>query len=159
MRLSFVVLAFLFSVSAHAKFTFKNYHGAYMLAIGGGGSSLLSSVNLSPDNHFDIEDTTGGSLFSGDFVCLKSIRGFYVVAESGGGRMVNANRTACGPWEKFRIWKVNSSGGRESGVIHFPTRVAFQSENGSWVVAEPNGRINANRPAMGPWEIFWAEWR
>jgi hypothetical protein len=42
-----------------------------------------------------------GELKDGDEVSLRTANGHFVVAELGGGEVVNANREAAGPWESF----------------------------------------------------------
>ena len=48
-------------------------------------------------------------LESGDEVCISTDNGHFVVAEWGGGRETNANRTACGPWERFQIFLLGNT--------------------------------------------------
>ena len=47
----------------------------------------------------------GGAIASGDRIALRSVNGYYVVAEGGGGpgSVVNANRSAIGPWETWTL--------------------------------------------------------
>ncbi|GAB4199916.1 MAG: hypothetical protein Fur006_51020 [Coleofasciculaceae cyanobacterium] len=44
-----------------------------------------------------------GVIGNGDAIALQASNGQYVVAEGGGGGVVNANRSAIGPWETFAI--------------------------------------------------------
>ena len=83
-------------------------------------------------------------------VSFRSNNGQYVVAENGGGGIVNANRVAIGPWERFVIVDLNG-GALQNGDI-----VNIKSVNGLFLVAEGGGgqTLNANRPAAGPWERF-----
>jgi hypothetical protein len=52
---------------------------------------------------------TGGTIGSGDAISLQAANGWsggggnYVVAEDGGGNIVNANRPAVASWETFTI--------------------------------------------------------
>ncbi len=94
-------------------------------------------------------DTNGGSLVSGDYVYLQSYYGKFLVAESGGGSTLEANRTDPGPWETFRVWKQNGSGTIVSGDT-----IVLQASNGNYVSAEGGGggEVNANRTAIGAWE-------
>jgi len=81
---------------------------------------------------------------------FQSFNGHFVVAEDGGGNVVNANRTAIGSWETFTITDVNG-GALESGdLIH------IRSVNGYYVVAESGGGdvVNANRTEALGWETF-----
>ena len=71
---------------------------ARMLAIGGaeGAWETFTIVNL---------DRPGGAIVSGDRIALRSVNGYYVVAEGAGGSgsVVNANRSAIGPWETWTL--------------------------------------------------------
>jgi len=84
---------------------------------------------------------------------FQSIFGYFVVAEGGGGDVVNANRTAVGPWETFTVIDLNG-GALESGDL-----INIQSIGGYYVVAEGGGGdvVNANRTAAATWETFRIE--
>ncbi|HEX7238748.1 MAG TPA: peptidoglycan recognition family protein [Longimicrobiaceae bacterium] len=118
-----------------------------------------------------LKDLNAGTLESGDYVNIAPRNyAWWFVAEGGGssgtsdGR-VNANRRAAGEWERFRIWKVNGSGGTLGGTISRTpgsgqNLVALQSSNGRFVNVEFGGGqtyIYANRAAHGPWETFALE--
>ena len=77
-------------------------------------------------------------------VALQANNGQWVVAESGGGDVINANRNAIGPWEVFHL--IDLGGGN----------VALQCVNGQYVVAEGGGGqlLYCNRNAIGSWETF-----
>jgi len=131
--------------------------GHFLAAEGGGGSDLSANrLRAGQWEEFTLRDLNGGALMSRDRVCLETFRRYFVVAESGGGREAKANRANCGAWETFQIIKVNSEGWPVEGEIDVPSRVAFRSANGSYLVAESGGggAVNANRPALGPWETF-----
>jgi hypothetical protein len=83
-------------------------------------------------------------------VNLKTSNGRFMVAEQGGGAVVNANRDAAGPWEAFTLVDLNG------GELADGDKVALQAMNGQYVCAEQGGGggVNANRPALGPWETF-----
>jgi hypothetical protein len=83
-------------------------------------------------------------------VNLKSSNGRFMVAEQGGGAVVNANRDAAGPWESFTLVDLNG------GELADGDKVALQAMNGQYVCAEQGGGgvVNANRQAVGPWETF-----
>jgi hypothetical protein len=84
---------------------------------------------------------------------FQTIFGYFVVAEGGGGDVVNANRTAVGPWETFTVIDLNG-GSLESGDL-----INIQSIGGYYVVAEGGGGdvVNANRTAAQAWETFRIE--
>ncbi len=77
-------------------------------------------------------------------VALRADNGQWWVAENGGGTVINANRSAIGGWETFRL--IDLGGGN----------VALQCFNGQYVVAEGGGgqQLYCNRNAIGSWETF-----
>jgi hypothetical protein len=81
---------------------------------------------------------------------FRTINGHYVVAEDGGGNVLNANRTAIGSWETFTLVDLNG-GSLESGDL-----VNIRSVNGHYVVAEGGGDdvVNCNRTEPLSWETF-----
>jgi hypothetical protein len=82
--------------------TFDGIH--YLQATGSGGSSVNATPTaIGPWETFIIFKQNGGSriIFEGDWVALQVQSGHYIVAENGGGSVVNANRVAIGPWETF----------------------------------------------------------
>lgn len=48
-------------------------------------------------------------------IALQAINGQYVAAENGGGREVNANRDAIGPWETFTLVRLDARGALRYG--------------------------------------------
>lgn len=86
---------------------FRTGGGWYLQAQDGGGGAFLA-VGGGPFAHetFTVVLLSGSDtrVDDGEFVALRSINGFYVVAEGGGGDVVNCNRTAAGPWETWQIW-------------------------------------------------------
>jgi hypothetical protein len=79
---------------------------------------------------------------SGTQVALRTIRGYYVVAEGGGGREVRADRAQIGAWERFTVHDLGGG------------KVALQASSGHFVVAEGGGgrEVKADRPWIGDWE-------
>lgn len=85
-------------------------HGFFLCAENGGGSTLNGTRFYGGSwEQFKIwkldgnGTITGGIINSGDTVAITSTNFLFLVAEGGGGREVNANRYAIGPWEKFTI--------------------------------------------------------
>ncbi len=86
----------------------------------------------------------------GPAVRLKASNGQYVVAEGGGGGVVNANRPQAGAWETFTLIDKNG------GILMNGDAVNFKTATGHFLVAEGSGgrEVLANRTAPGPWETF-----
>jgi len=87
--------------------TFRCYQPFYLQAVYGGGDTMMAQGGgEGPWETFTIVnlDQPGGGIGSGTHVALRSISGYYVVAEGGGGDVVNVNRPAAGPWETFTLW-------------------------------------------------------
>src|SRR5215213_3558464 len=84
---------------------------------------------------------------------FQTIFGYFVVAEGGGGDVLNANRGAIGPWETFTVIDLNG-GALESGDL-----INIQSVGGYYVVAESGGGdvVNCNRTVPQQWETFRIE--
>lgn len=97
--------------------------------------------------------TCGGPGGNSYTTAFQSSGGFFVVAENGGGSVVNANRTGIGSWETFTLIDLNG-GSLESGDL-----VNIQSVTGHFVVAEGGGGdvVNANRTVPDAWETFRIE--
>lgn len=97
--------------------------------------------------------TCGEPPANGYTTAFQSSGGFFVVAENGGGSVVNANRTGVGPWETFTVIDLNG-GNLESGDL-----VNIQTVGGFFVVAENGGGdvVNGNRTNAGAWETFRIE--
>ena len=137
---------------------YQSYYGYFVVAEGGGGGVVnCNRTAIGPWETFTLIDLNGGTLDSGDLVNIQSIGGYYVVAEGGGGDVVNANRTIPREWETFRIEKVFGSGQIGSGeTISLQAYNGWAGGGGNYVVAEGGGGsvVNANRAAVGPWEMF-----
>jgi hypothetical protein len=74
-------------------------------ANGGGGTMVASGQTASTWETFTLVDLDhpSGLVQDGDAIALQSSDGHYVVAESGGNDVVNANRTSIGAWETFHL--------------------------------------------------------
>lgn len=83
-------------------------------------------------------------------VTLKSSGGKFVVAEGGGGGVVNANRDKAAEWEQFVLIDLNG------GDLMSGDKVNLRSWTGKYVVAEGGGGgvVNANRDKPAEWERF-----
>jgi subtilisin family serine protease len=86
---------------------FRTGGGWYLQAPAGGGDRFLATgTTVGSEETFTIVvlNDPGSRVEDGDSVALRSVNGYYVVAEGGGGGQVNCNRTAIGAWETWGIW-------------------------------------------------------
>jgi hypothetical protein len=83
---------------------FRTWNGVHYLIAFPDGRLLATSANPGGWETFAVERRAGGgAVREGDTIGLRSAHGYYVVAEGGGGGVVNADRGGFGPWEEFRI--------------------------------------------------------
>jgi subtilisin family serine protease len=86
--------------------TLQTVNGPYLQAVDGGGGAFLA-IGGGPWAHetFTVVLLSGpdGRVDNDEIIALRSANGYYVVAEGGGGDIVNCNRTAIGSWEEWRI--------------------------------------------------------
>jgi hypothetical protein len=78
---------------------------------------------------------------------FKTSGGFYLTAESGGGREVVATRTEAGPWEQWTVHTYDDG------------RVSLQSHDGHYLTAELDGTVVVRATQSGEWERFTIEIR
>jgi hypothetical protein len=83
-------------------------------------------------------------------VHLQAASGQYVVAEGGGGDLVNANRWVPGSWETLTLEDLNG------GVLQDGDPVAFRTSAGYYLQAVSGGgeAMLAPAQAVGAWETF-----
>ena len=83
-------------------------------------------------------------------VNLQSSGGKFVVAENGGGGVVNANRPAAREWETFTLLDLNE------GELEFGDTVALKTFNGLFLSAIGGGgaELVADRIVPADWETF-----
>ena len=141
----------------------RTNNGYYFSATNGGGSTLYASSTSTTDPNATlyIYDLNGAHLRGGDPVAVGIKSGsttYYMVAENGGGDVVNINRvysdpTQVGPWERFTIERVS---GGANDMISDGDQFALKASNGMYVTAEGGGggAINANRTVRLDWETF-----
>jgi Domain of unknown function (DUF5010)/DUF5010 C-terminal domain len=81
---------------------------------------------------------------------FRTDNGHYLVAESGGGERMYANRTSQGAWESFTLID------RNGGSLQSGDPIRLQAHDGYYVAAELGGgdTVNANRWTPGAWEEF-----
>lgn len=92
---------------------FQTANGSYLQAQNGGGGAFLA-IGGGPWSHetFTVVLLNGpdGRVDDGEYIALRSANGYYVVAEGGGGDIVNCDRTGIGAWEEWRIHFGESQG-------------------------------------------------
>jgi hypothetical protein len=82
----------------------RTWSGRHYLIAYPNGALDAKSTNPGAWEVFTLERRAGGgAVREGDAIGLRSAHGMWVVAEGGGGGIVNANRGGFGPWEEFRI--------------------------------------------------------
>src|SRR5262245_53064791 len=74
---------------------------------GGGGRVLATATSAAGWESFQLVDTNGGTLQSGDVVYLRASNGQLVRALNGGGGGVDATGGLGQAWEAFRVTKAN----------------------------------------------------
>lgn len=120
----------------------KTHDGVhYLCAEGGGGSDGRIVANRTEPGAWE---TFHVERIDETHIALKSSGGFYVCAESGGGRELVANRTERGAWETFE-------------VVPLEDGIALRASGGQFVCAEGDGggAVVANRAEAGAWETFF----
>jgi hypothetical protein len=85
-------------------------------------------------------------------VAIQSQNGSFLSAEGGGGDGLWANRPAQGQWEIFTLGAADP----DALQLYSGDKVWLKTINNHFVTAEDGGgrETNANRPQVGPWEIF-----
>ncbi|MCB1025449.1 MAG: hypothetical protein KDB79_13720, partial [Acidobacteria bacterium] len=141
------------SVKYGDRITLKSAHNKFLVAEKDGNANA-NRPSAGPWETFIIYRVGAlsyrGEVRYGQTVTLKSVSNVkYLVAEDDG--RLNANRPSSGDWEKFRII-YSSNPGAQGGVVNFSHKISLRSFHNKFLVAEENGRANANRTAIGPWE-------
>ena len=110
----------------------------YLSAIGEGVFANTSFI--SPNQRFLLEKETSSPFADGDIVHLKAFTGKYLVAESGGNSVLNANRDLPKEWETFVLERVGGL-----GTINNGDQVALRhKDSGYYITADPSvtgGRV------------------
>ncbi len=108
-----------------------------------------------------MDDLSGGMLWSGDTVTLRSWTGKYLCADYSRGNIVIANRDAAFAWEHFRVWKVWGAYILTNFPIFPGDQVALQASSGQWLTADfskANNQMMCDRWGRGLWETFTMGW-
>lgn len=93
---------------------------------------------------------TDNQLRFGDSVALRSAHSSFVVAEPDGS--ARADRQQLGAWETWKLVNPYDSG--STSVVRARDAVALLSAHSTFLVAESDGRANADRPQIGAWETW-----
>ncbi len=85
----------------------RGFSSSYYLSVANGNLSVtsLQAGNAETFTIYKLRGSNGKAIEFGDKITLKSYRGKFVVAEGGGGKIVNANRTKADRWETFTLMR------------------------------------------------------
>lgn len=81
----------------------KTYSKPFYVSVSNGSINASRSQAASAETFTIIKLRGSGPIQFGDKIALMSFQNRYVVAEGGGGKMVNANRTKADIWETFTL--------------------------------------------------------
>jgi hypothetical protein len=137
-------------------------NGQYLQATGGGGSTLLGTGGgLGVWETFTILglDYPGEVIYSTERIAIRTSYGYFLVAENGGGEVVNADRTSIGPWETFQMFRDGGGGSPPPGGGLGGASVSLRTDNNHYVVAlgGGGGYAQATSTSTGAWETFTLE--
>lgn len=108
---------------------------------------------------FELEDTNGGSLMSGDPVYIRTVGGYYFNATCFTPTARLGAMTVTTGWcsPSFAIEKYDSSNNYVSGAINSGDQVVLFHWSGYYTVAENGGGgvVRVNRTSVGAWEKFF----
>ncbi|MBC7660565.1 MAG: hypothetical protein H7249_12780 [Chitinophagaceae bacterium] len=136
------------------KVTLKTLSPTYFLSAENQGGSIISANRTAAQGWetFDLLDSDGGELVSGDSVYLRSSGGFYLQLTGGNGTALNISNQNPGLWETFKIVKQSGTGVIQPGDI-----IGLQSAvSNLWVSALNGGGsgIDAHGIKLDAWESF-----
>lgn len=126
------------------------YQGAQLVyfedapAMAPGWNDRVSSIVV---RHLGVAIPREAIRFGGK-IQLRGHHGKWLVAEGDGN--LNANRPNALDWETFTVVRAGPS--QHTSHVAFGDTIALRSFHGKYVVAEGDGRANANRDAIGDWE-------
>ncbi|QWF17740.1 hypothetical protein [Lysobacter capsici] len=119
----------------------------YLRLTGDGGRMLKGALALTPVR--PTAPVSGSTVGQATVLSLRSrVNNRYVVAESGGGQALIANRDAIGPWERFDM--VDAGGGDVALLSHANAKFVT-------VDAAQQNALIANRDTVGARERFFIE--
>jgi hypothetical protein len=95
-----------------------SWQGHFSARGGGGGPVFANRPEVKEWERWKVIENGDGS------VSLKTFNNHFLVAEDGGGRECRANRTAIGPWEKFRIENLSN---KEKIALRTVTKAKYVS--------------------------------
>ncbi len=129
----------------------KSYHGKYLVAEKD-GRLRAARTKLGDWERFVVLDAGGGNaprdVKFGEAISLFSQHCRYVVAEPGGG--AHAVRDNAGHWEQWKI--IDPDNPRSRVPVSYDGKIALLSFHDSYLVAEKDGKCNADRKDLGDWE-------
>ena len=126
-------------------------HGLFLVAQQQGGleADATDPRTKSRFRIVDPEDVQSAEVVHyGDRIALRSHRETWVVAEA--DLSARADRKDLGPWETWTL--VDPRDPSSTDPVRVREKVALRSHHDTYLVAEKDGRANADRSAVGPWE-------
>ena len=135
---------------------FRTDGGNFLRAVSGGGfggaagSFDAAGTSSTYETQFQFVPLSGGTIYSGDPIYIRTNRNYYVSAIGCGGGGVNTTGWAM----NYEIWTIIRLDG--FGPIGSGDRVALRSGCSYYMSAEGGGgsSVSANRTTVGPWETF-----
>jgi hypothetical protein len=125
------------------------------VGVGGAGceNPAKSTTTPPPGGDADMQAGSlpdGGSGSRAPITLQTLVLGKFVVAENGGGGVVNANRDSAGAWETFELVDL------DGGELLDGDRVQLRAHNGSYVSAANGGggAVRADQASAGSFETF-----
>ena len=135
------------------KITLKSVHNKFLVAERDGSANANRPEALNWETFFIYRadsQSYNGEVKYGDPIRLKSIEHHkFLVGEENG--LANANRPSAGLLEQFRII-YSSNPATRNRVVSFSDKISLLSQHNKYLVAEEDGRANADRTNIGSWE-------
>lgn len=136
-------------------------HGNRSVFVLSGGEIRLLNSNppqfLSPSEVVTLLDHNGGDLRNGDDVSIKTSSGHFFVAIDGGPGALRADRERPGPWEMFKIVRVEQIPVNPSRdpVLRSGESITLKSSNGYMIgVDENTANLSVQHGNIGPANTF-----
>jgi hypothetical protein len=144
-----------------ARIMLLNSSGNGYAAAYGGNGEVYSSPNASTWEEWEVWDINGGDICHGDVIGLRTRVGRTFLSDDGGARQAVANRTSCGGWEKWRVYRKSGGTTGVTKVNQFDLVYFRSTVHGTYLSTRYNQAgvpIGAYASSKGTWEQFkWIE--